>query len=478
MSSLLITASSFYIGIFVLIVFFLVVLGYTCTGGSFKQADFDSGKCFNFYDYDKIAEQNLYRRKIEYLFPERWGDPPTTTGNEEIVELPRGYGYGPVVLRDWILSKINEFSIYGDKQEDFNKEIKDLKDEFNKETKRIEDEMSELYQRSSDTGQDIDRDELTEYYTELENLTSEFADDLKALYEKYEPYKTKQIETTVTDNKEDLFTELLTGETTTIQTSPGPGPGSAPGPAPGPGPGSAPGPAPGPGPGSAPGPGPSPSSVDLKRVGDICYGETDWTEWGTCDMDTLKMKRTRCAGQANLEEELMDCRCTYTEWSKCSSDCGENSYKVRGRQVLQDTDDNWSNGLICDLLRYEKCDSEPCYESCGNNSMYYMKKMKGDVDLSKITPITIGDYFLTRVLEDLPDMKVLHDNDSFVFSIDGTVYNFIRDSYNKYMNGVGKTIDIFRMRGYSLSRTRRFVVIKIDSDIFVGRENDNLCTYP
>lgn len=48
--------STFIISVVIFVLFFGLVLGYTCTGGSFKTKDYDSSKCFKFIDYGALSE--------------------------------------------------------------------------------------------------------------------------------------------------------------------------------------------------------------------------------------------------------------------------------------------------------------------------------------------------------------------------------------------------------------------------------------
>ncbi len=49
--------STFFISVVIFVLFFGLILSYTCTGGTFKIKDYDGSKCFKFIDYSVLSEK-------------------------------------------------------------------------------------------------------------------------------------------------------------------------------------------------------------------------------------------------------------------------------------------------------------------------------------------------------------------------------------------------------------------------------------
>ncbi len=418
--------TSFFIAILVLLIFIGLILFYTCTGGSFLKADFDSKKCFKFANYDTLFKENVYVGKNMsnkmFNFPEIWGDPPVDQ-TKDIVELPYGFGYGSSTLRDWIIDKAQEYQKYGEKQEQFDAEIKKVTDEYNTKLNEYESQLIEMIELNNGEGyNDISERVVT--------LGEEFEESINRIENDYKEY-------------------IIVS----YSTSPGPAP--------------------------APAPAPAPELNNDNRLGNICYAASEWTAWGECDKSTHKMKRSRCVSQGNLEYEEIDCRCKYSEWSTCSDACGENSYKFREVDYLTYDDIDWSEGVSCTLSKFEKCQgAQLCYRCCGSGDTMYInvKKWPNPGTKPQVTSLNIEDIYTEQYggIINVPTMKILHSSDGKRFFIDDETYTFVDYSYNDYRSSTGKEVKINRMR------SGQWICLNFtNGDLYIARRdtNTNKCQY-
>ena len=438
--------TSFFIAILVLLIFIGLILFYTCTGGSFLKADFNSKKCFKFADYDTLLKENVYGGKITantmFNFPEMWGDPPVDQ-TKDIVELPYGFGYGSSTLRDWIIDKAQEYKKYGEKQEQFEDEINKLTDEYNTKLSEYEYQLVQMVESGDSEGYNNISERVIE-------LGEEFEESINRIENDYKEY-------------------IIVSQSTSPSPSPGPSSGPPPGPSPGPPPGPSP----------APTPGPAPELYNDNRIGNICYAATEWTEWGDCDKSTLKMKRSRCVSQGNLEHEEIDCRCKYEEWSNCSDACGENSYKFRDVDYLTYDNVDWSEGVSCTLSKYEPCEgTQMCHRCCGSSDTMYInvRKWPNSGTKPQVTSLNIEDIYTEQYggIINIPIMKILHSSDGKRFFIDDETYTFVDNSYNDYRSSTGKEVKINRMR------SGQWICLNFTAgDLYIAKRdtNTNKCQY-
>lgn len=382
--------STFIISVIIFVLFFGLVLSYTCTGGSFKTKDYDGSKCFKFVDYGALSESG-----------------------------------------------------------------------------QLEPEVS---QETTSTS-------------------------------------TEEAEPTIDDILTTTLQTAIIESTDTEEETPAPGPAPAPTPTPGP----------------APAPGPTPDEIcrdgttckcetewtdwgacnvvtsltkrsrcrgpndfveEVKdctwcRVGNVCHCETEWTPWSSCDTSIMKMKRSKCNGPGDLVEEEMDCRCQYGEWGECSKTCGPYGYRMRDREILEYPDEGadqtaWENGISCNEYELEPCNQDiQCLGCC--ESEYSMYEYGSKTTIKEINRNNIYDIY-RGVLGNIvgaSTLKLQINPDGDKLKVNGNVYNLKYGASNTYTDG---TRDYVFIR-YQSGMYAHVYDVNADENIVFKRKEQIDCSY-